>query len=89
MVFIVPSKLNPDAKSPPKITPIASELYTSLLIRASTIAISGGTSDQNVAYSAGLGASASAPYTIIGHITKIKIAKHSKYDFLFLKNPGL
>ena len=43
MVFIVPSKLNPDAKRPPKITPIASELYTSLLIRASTIATSGGT----------------------------------------------
>ena len=61
MAFIVPSKLNPEANIPPKISPIASELYTSLLISASTIATSGGTSDQNVAYRAGLGASASAP----------------------------
>ena len=51
--------------------PTNSELYTSLVIRARAMATMGGTSDQNVAYTAGCAASPPSAKAAMGSITAI------------------
>ena len=48
MLFIVSMGLKPATSRAPTTMPMNSELYVSLVMRASTMATSGGTSDQNV-----------------------------------------
>ena len=73
--FMMPLKLAPAYSTAPAKTPMNRELYTSFVISASTMAISGGRTENPVAYSAGFFAVSSAAKQSAGIEAIIRIAR--------------
>ena len=82
----VPTTLNRLYSSAPTRMPTNSELYTSLVISASTMATSGGTRDQNVPKNGLVPSLSPLANTVIEHMAQISTTVSRSSSFFLIQN---